>query len=78
MTTENKSFTPNLIRDLWQTPKAIFDYYYNRFEFAYDLAASEHNALTGLFCSEDDSAFASRQINAKSKPKSSPSGISTG
>ena len=57
MSTENKSNTPAELKDSWQTPKFIFDHYYDRFEFAYDLAASEDNSLTGLYCSEEDSAF---------------------
>lgn len=27
MNTENKSFTPAEIKDCWQTPKFVFDYY---------------------------------------------------
>lgn len=49
--------TPEVIRDLWQTPEFVFDYYDRRFEFDVDLAASESNALTGNFYSAEDSAF---------------------
>lgn len=54
MKTEHKSFTNESVRDLWQTPQLIFDYYDNRFNFTLDMAASEHNALCSTFVSEDD------------------------
>ncbi|AUR81452.1 DNA N-6-adenine-methyltransferase [Vibrio phage 1.005.O._10N.286.48.F2] len=57
MNTEHKSNTPTEIRDLWQTPKALFDYYDKRFGFEWDLAASKTNHLCDWYCSEDDSAF---------------------
>jgi phage N-6-adenine-methyltransferase len=57
MNTEHKSNTAAEIKDLWQTPKFVFDYYNERFEFAYDLAASDKNSLCGLYCTKEDSAF---------------------
>lgn len=51
------SKTSEAIRDLWQTPGFVFDYYDSRFEFDVDLAASESNALTGKFYTSEDSAF---------------------
>lgn len=39
------SKTPEVIRDLWQTPQAIFDYYDRRFNFEFDVAASHSNSL---------------------------------
>lgn len=49
--------TPLEHRDCWQTPKFVFDYYNNRFDFEWDLAASKSNHLCEWYCSEDDSAF---------------------
>lgn len=45
MNTENKSNTPTKIRDLWQTPKFVFDYYNDRFNFDCDVACSDDNRL---------------------------------
>lgn len=39
------SKTPETIRDMWRTPKAVFDYYDRRFGFTCDLAASYENHL---------------------------------
>lgn len=39
------SKTPESIRDLWRTPKALFDYYDLRFGFNMDVAASFENAI---------------------------------
>lgn len=39
------SKTPTEIRDLWQTPKALFEYYNRRFHFTLDVAASFENAF---------------------------------
>lgn len=58
MNTEHKSNTPTDIRDLWQTPKFVFDYYDKRFDFEWDLAASKENKLCNWYCSEgSNSAF---------------------
>lgn len=51
------SKTPESIRDLWRTPKALFDYYDRRFNFQCDLAASNDNALCDVYCTEYDNAF---------------------
>lgn len=45
MNTEHKSNTPKDIKDCWQTPKFVFDYYDLRFRFTCDVAASEENKL---------------------------------
>ena len=45
MNTEHKSNTPTEIRDLWQTPKFVFDYYDRRFGFNCDAACSDENKL---------------------------------
>jgi phage N-6-adenine-methyltransferase len=55
--TEQKSNTPTEIRDLWQTPKFVFDYYDRRFNFGWDLAASDENALCGRYFTEVDNSF---------------------
>ncbi|WAX23114.1 DNA N-6-adenine-methyltransferase [Vibrio phage 13VT501A] len=52
MNTENKSNTPKEIKDLWQTPKFVFDYYDRRFGFTCDFAASHKNALCEHYFSE--------------------------
>lgn len=57
MNTEHKSSTPAEIRDLWQTPQFVFDYYDRRFGFEIDLAASANNALCDEYFTQDDNAF---------------------
>lgn len=51
------SNTPTEIRDLWQTPQSLFDYYDRRFGFTIDLAASEENAMCSTFISEEQDAL---------------------
>ena len=46
------SKTPETIRDLWRTPKEVFDYYDLRFNFTTDVAASFENR----FCRDHRSA----------------------
>lgn len=59
MSTENKSFTPASIKDCWQTPRAIFDYYNERFNFNMDVACSDENKLVSEdWLTEDDDALA--------------------
>lgn len=43
------SQTPEAIRDLWQTPRFVFDYYDRRFNFTTDVAASIENRLCNDF-----------------------------
>ena len=57
MSTEHKSNTPTEIRDLWQTPQFVFDYYDRRFGFEIDLAASANNALCDEYCTEQEDAL---------------------
>lgn len=57
MNTEHKSNTPTEIRDLWQTPRFVFDYYDNRFGFNLDMAASEKNHLCRYYLTENDNAL---------------------
>lgn len=45
MSTENKSFTPKEIKDLWQTPKVLFNNLNKEFEFNFDVCASHENKL---------------------------------
>lgn len=56
----NGSKTNEAIRDLWQTPKQIFDYYNNRFDIVADVAASESNALCSSFLDQEDDALSIR------------------
>lgn len=51
------SQTPEAIRDLWQTPRFVFDYYDLRFNFWCDLAASDENRLCPTYYTEQNSAF---------------------
>ncbi len=57
MITENKSNTPTEIRDLWQTPRYIFDYYNKRFSFTTDVAASRENKLCFSYIDEGNDAL---------------------
>lgn len=57
MNTEHKSNTPKEIKDCWKTPSYVFSYYDTRFDFNYDLAASDENALCRLYCTKEDSAL---------------------
>jgi len=57
MTTENKSFTPKNIRDLWQTPKEIFNKLDLEFDFTCDVAASSDNKLCDLFYGEMENSL---------------------
>ena len=57
MNTEHKSNTPAEIKDLWQTPKFVFDYYNQRFNFSCDVAASKENALCENFIDEREDSL---------------------
>jgi phage N-6-adenine-methyltransferase len=50
--------TPVEQRDCWQTPKFVFDYFNNRFDFRMDVAASKENSLVDLnYWTEEDDAL---------------------
>ncbi|CAH9016764.1 DNA N-6-adenine-methyltransferase [Vibrio phage 120E34-1] len=51
------SQTPVPIRDLWRTPKPIFDYYDKRFGFDCDVAASHDNRLCHIYIDEFSDAL---------------------
>ena len=53
----NGSKTVETIRDLWQTPDFVFEYYDNRFNFQFDVAASQENSLCENFYSEKHNAL---------------------
>lgn len=57
MNTEHKSHTPTEIRDLWQTPKFVFDYYNRRFNFNCDVAANYENKLVDIYIDENTNAL---------------------
>ena len=58
------SKTPEQIRDMWQTPRFVFDYYDRRFNFWCDLAASEGNTFCDEYYSEHDhSAFNAKKTD---------------
>lgn len=60
MNTENKSFTPAEIKNLWQTPKGLFDSLDMEFCFTGDVAANHDNALSENFYTESDDALKQR------------------
>ena len=55
--TEHKSNTPVNIRDLWQTPKEIFNGLYKEFNFTMDIAASDDNHFCKDWLTEEDDAL---------------------
>ena len=58
------SRTPTASRDLWRTPRFVFDYYDKRFNFWCDLAASESNTFCDEYYSEQDhSAFEAKKTD---------------
>ncbi len=65
MNTENKSNTPAEIKDLWQTPKGIFEKLNDEFAFQCDVAASRDNALCNNYIDEEhDSLGAHRWLTS--------------
>lgn len=62
MNTEHKSNTATEIKDLWQTPEFIFNYYDKRFGFNLDIAASEDNSLCEYYIDEDQDALSKETI----------------
>ena len=64
MTTENKSFTAVNIKDLWQTPKEVFDKLDSEFRFTCDVAASELNKLCESYIDEDENSLDATWMNA--------------
>ena len=60
MNTENKSFTDSSIKDLWQTPKPLFNTMNQEFIFTHDVAASDDNHLCEKWLTEEDNALATR------------------
>ncbi len=61
MNTEHKSSTPESIRDLWQTPKALFAKLDQEFNFICDVAASADNSLCNQFIDEANDALGSHR-----------------
>ena len=57
MNNENKSFTPVNIKDLWQTPKSLFNKLNNEFRFTMDVAASDKNKLCKIYYGEKSNAL---------------------
>ena len=55
--TENKSNTPLNIRDLWQTPKELYESLDKEFLFWCDVAASDENHLSDSYYTEKDNAL---------------------
>ena len=60
MNTEHKSNTDKSIRDLWQTPKQIFNTLHKEFIFTHDVAASDENHLCEKWLTERDNALLNR------------------
>jgi phage N-6-adenine-methyltransferase len=53
----NKTNTPTSEKDLWQTPKALFDALDQEFDFDLDVCASDENTLCENWYTEDHSAL---------------------
>ena len=53
MNTENKSFTPSAIKDLWSTPRGLFNKLNDEFNFTLDVAASDKNHLCDNYITEE-------------------------
>lgn len=51
------SHTPADIRDLWQTPRWLFDYMDNLNQYVCDIAASDYNHLCNEYVTEQQNAF---------------------
>ena len=51
------STTKPAIRDLFQTPKYVFNWYNKQYKFNCDVAASDHNHLVPVYLTEDDDAL---------------------
>lgn len=51
------SYTPENIRDLWQTPRWLFEAINKRYKFTCDIAASLENHLVDTFLTEEDNAL---------------------
>lgn len=57
LNTEHKSNTPADIKDLWQTPKQIFNKLNREFNFTMDVAASDENKLCKIYYGEKSNAL---------------------
>ena len=57
VTDYRSSHTPEDIRDLWQTPRWLFNCVNEYKNFVCDIAASQSNHLVSTFISEEDNAF---------------------
>ncbi|UZV39648.1 N-6-adenine-methyltransferase [Trabzonvirus APT65] len=51
------SNTPLDIRDLWQTPQEVFDFWNRVDQFTLDVAASDHNHLVQDYLTKEDDAL---------------------
>ena len=51
-----------MANDLWRTPKPVFEYYNSRYDFVYDVAASDENHLCEKYITEDDN-FLTEDLN---------------
>ncbi|MEZ8965519.1 phage N-6-adenine-methyltransferase [Vibrio breoganii] len=49
--------TPETIRDLWQTPKEVYQFYNKRFGFNVDMASSEANRLCRFYVTAEMDAL---------------------
>lgn len=53
----NKTSTPEVEKDLWQTPRDLFNVLNREFDFQLDSCASKENTLCKYFFSEENSAL---------------------
>jgi len=57
MNTEHKSNTPAEIKDLWETPRSVFERLNDEFNFSTDVASSDENHLCPNWLTENDDAL---------------------
>ena len=60
----NKSSTADNLKDLWRTPKYLFDALNSEFDFDVDVCASEENKLCEYFFNEQRSALTNHWYSA--------------
>lgn len=70
------SKTPESIRNLWRTPKFVFDYYDRRFKFDIDMASSDKNHLCDIYITSDEDALLHATFNEKLEQADWSKGVS--
>ena len=67
MTDYRSSHTPEDIRNLWQTPRWLFNHLHDHLQFACDIAASSENHLVSTYLTEEDDSLTYDFSNFKGK-----------